>query len=265
MRDRRFGSWQWHGYLLAQASRASLGTGRKAFVVENVGGAGGVVGWGNAAGRPDGYTLTDARHGLRDNGRVAEIAAVRSVARLHADHATIAPNVLVVIPSLRVNTLQEFIALARANPGKYNFGSSGVGGSQHLYAELFKTAAKLDMVHSVQGGADMRRVRLLATSRWSSLRSRLCCRYQNGQLRPLAVRPRQAARQIAAGRADDRRSGIARTGDLLPGKDWQVPPECSRCRQESAPKSAAPRESRDQAMVASRTRIVGARRTNLRR
>jgi tripartite-type tricarboxylate transporter receptor subunit TctC len=56
-------------------------------------------------------------------------------------------NILIVSPKLGVNTLQDFIKLAKARPGKLTYGSSGAGGPLHLAAELFKDAAKVDMLH----------------------------------------------------------------------------------------------------------------------
>ena len=57
------------------------------------------------------------------------------------------PNILVVHPSVKANTVQELIALARAEPGKLSYASSGSGTSIHLSAELFKTLTKTNMVH----------------------------------------------------------------------------------------------------------------------
>ena len=57
------------------------------------------------------------------------------------------PEVVIVTPSLGVNTLQEFVAYARANPGKINFGSAGAGSITHLGAELLKSAAKINIAH----------------------------------------------------------------------------------------------------------------------
>src|SRR5262249_39557801 len=57
------------------------------------------------------------------------------------------PEVVIVTPSLGVNSLQEFVAYARANPGKINFGSAGVGSITHLGAELLKSEAKINIAH----------------------------------------------------------------------------------------------------------------------
>jgi tripartite-type tricarboxylate transporter receptor subunit TctC len=63
------------------------------------------------------------------------------------------PNVLVVNPAFPVNNVQELITYAKANPGKVMFGSSGTGGANHLSWELFKSMAKIDMVHVPYKGA----------------------------------------------------------------------------------------------------------------
>ena len=55
--------------------------------------------------------------------------------------------VLIINPSLPANDLKEFIALAKANPGKFSYGSSGAGTGIHLASELFKAAAGVDIVH----------------------------------------------------------------------------------------------------------------------
>jgi tripartite-type tricarboxylate transporter receptor subunit TctC len=61
--------------------------------------------------------------------------------------AVIFPNLVVVQPSVPANNLVEFIKLARDNPGKYTYGSSGIGGAGHLAGELLKMMAKIDLTH----------------------------------------------------------------------------------------------------------------------
>ena len=61
--------------------------------------------------------------------------------------AVIFPNLVVVQPSVPANNLAEFIKLARDNPGKYTYGSSGIGGAGHLAGELLKMMAKVDITH----------------------------------------------------------------------------------------------------------------------
>ena len=66
---------------------------------------------------------------------------------------TSGPTLLVVHPSTGVHNVKEFIALAKKNPGKMSYGSSGQGGPLHLYMELFKTMAGIDLVHVPYKGA----------------------------------------------------------------------------------------------------------------
>jgi tripartite-type tricarboxylate transporter receptor subunit TctC len=76
---------------------------------------------------------------------ISDIAPVASISRL--------PLVMVVTPSLPAKTIPEFIAYAKANPGKINMASAGSGSSQHMAGELFKMMAGVDMVHVPYRGA----------------------------------------------------------------------------------------------------------------
>ena len=73
-----------------------------------------------------------------------------------------APDVLVVHPSLPVKTVSELIALARAKPGKLNFGSSGTGSGGHMPAELLKSATGIDIVHVPYKGSGQSLTALLS-------------------------------------------------------------------------------------------------------
>jgi tripartite-type tricarboxylate transporter receptor subunit TctC len=118
-------------------------------IILNRSGAGGNIGFEMAArALPDGYTLLMASSPLAVNvslyhnlgyDPIKDFAPISLVA--------MQPNLLVVNPELPVKTLAELIAYAKANPGKLNFGSSGIGTSQHLAGELFKRGAGVDMVH----------------------------------------------------------------------------------------------------------------------
>jgi tripartite-type tricarboxylate transporter receptor subunit TctC len=118
-------------------------------IILNRSGAGGNIGYEMAArALPDGYTLVMATSPLAVNvslyhklgyDPVKDFSPISLVA--------MQPNLLVVNPELPVKTLAELIAYAKANPGKLNFGSSGIGTSQHLAAELFKRGAGVDIVH----------------------------------------------------------------------------------------------------------------------
>src|SRR3982075_4170584 len=119
------------------------------FVVENRTGAGGVIGTLAAAQPPpDGYTLL-----MMSNTQTANESLVpQRKYELMRDLVPIAPVnysdlVIVVHPSVPAKTLQEFIALAKSQPGKLNYASSGQGTPYHMAGELFKTMAGIDVVH----------------------------------------------------------------------------------------------------------------------
>ena len=118
-------------------------------VPDNRPGAGGNVGIGfTAKAPPDGYTVVIATSGiaispsLYSNLAYDAIRDLTPIARL-----TSIPNVLIVHPSVPTRTLRQFISLARAHPGKLNFGSGGVGTTNHLANELLKRLEKINMVH----------------------------------------------------------------------------------------------------------------------
>jgi tripartite-type tricarboxylate transporter receptor subunit TctC len=119
------------------------------FVIENRTGAGGVIGTLEAAkSPPDGYTLL-----MMSNTQTANESLVpQRKYELMRDLAPIAPVnysdlVIVVNPQVPAKTLAEFIALAKAQPGKLNYASSGQGTPYHMAGELFKTMAGIDVVH----------------------------------------------------------------------------------------------------------------------
>jgi len=121
------------------------------FVIENRTGAGGVIGTLEVAKSPaDGYTLL-----MMSNTQTANESLVPMAQRkyeLMKDLAPIAPVnfsdlVIVVHPFVQAKTLAEFIALAKAQPGKLNYASSGQGTPYHMAGELFKTMAGIDLVH----------------------------------------------------------------------------------------------------------------------
>ena len=121
----------------------------QAFIMDNRAGAGGAIGTEIAAkSAPDGYTLLAASSGpisimpnlqkipydpLKDLAPVSLIAAV--------------PFALVVPANFPAANAKEFLALVRANPGKYTFASSGTGATAHMFAELFNSMAQLKVVH----------------------------------------------------------------------------------------------------------------------
>jgi tripartite-type tricarboxylate transporter receptor subunit TctC len=119
------------------------------FVVENRAGAGGNVGT-EAAIRaiPDGYTflIVGASNAINPSlyaklnfDPVRDLLPVANIGRV--------PGILEVHPSVPVKTITEFIAYAKANPGKITMASAGIGSFQHLSGELFKMMAGVDLVH----------------------------------------------------------------------------------------------------------------------
>jgi len=118
-------------------------------IVENRPGAGGITGAEVVAkSPPDGYTLlvTSISHTINPSVRKnLPFDAVRDFAPVTL--ITDAPNFLVVHPSLPVKSVKELIALARARPGQITYASSGAGTSTHLSGELFKSLARIDIVH----------------------------------------------------------------------------------------------------------------------
>jgi tripartite-type tricarboxylate transporter receptor subunit TctC len=124
-------------------------------VAENRAGAGGNVGLGAAAKSPaDGYTLVLSTPGIAISPSLYSqlpYDATRDFAPIA--RVSMIPNVMVVHPSVPATTLRQFIALARAHPGKLNFGSGGPGTTNHLANELLKSQEKINMVHVPYKGA----------------------------------------------------------------------------------------------------------------
>ncbi|MFT0859401.1 Bug family tripartite tricarboxylate transporter substrate binding protein [Ancylobacter sp. G4_0304] len=163
----------------------------QSIVVENRAGAGGNIGFETVAkAKPDGYTLLMASSPLAVNISLYKALGYdpkTSFAPISL--VALQPNVLVVNPELPVKTVAELIAYAKANPGKLNFGSSGLGASQHLSGELFKRRAGVEMVHVPYRGGGPAMTDLVA--------GRIQLMFEtipsatpyitSGQLRPLAV------------------------------------------------------------------------------
>lgn len=121
-----------------------------AVVIENVGGAGGAIGAqkvANAA--PDGYTLLVGANNEIAIKRLVSPATVKYEAKDFTPLGLIAsqPMVLVASPKTGVKNLAEFMTLAKAHPGKFSYGSSGVGTALHLAGEMVKDQGKLFMTH----------------------------------------------------------------------------------------------------------------------
>jgi len=133
------------GRLVAKQLSAKLG---QQVIVDNRGGAGGVLGTEAAVqAPPDGYTLLMISIGHAVNPALHKLTydPVKSFAPISI-FAT-GPNVLVVNPSLSVTSVKELIALAKEKPGQLDYASAGIGSFQHLGGELFKLTAGVNLVH----------------------------------------------------------------------------------------------------------------------
>lgn len=132
----------------AIAQRLSAAWGKN-IVIDNRAGASGMIGAELVAkAEPDGYTLlgttssypaTAATRAKLPFDPTKAIVAVGTIAR--------APMLVAVHPSVPVKNIKELIALAKKNPGKFNYGSSGTGGNNHFSGALFAAAAGIKMVH----------------------------------------------------------------------------------------------------------------------
>jgi tripartite-type tricarboxylate transporter receptor subunit TctC len=117
-------------------------------VVENRPGGGGTIGVEVAANSPaDGYTLIMGSSSSFGIGPNLHKTPYDPLAFEAISFISYAPNVLVVPASLPVKSVDDLVKLAKSKPGALNFASSGVGGSPHLAAELFKRAAGADIEH----------------------------------------------------------------------------------------------------------------------
>ncbi len=176
------------GRMLMQKLSEVLG---QQVIVDNRPGAGGTIGAEAVAkAAPDGYTLL-----LISNTHLISASLYKNLMYdAIADFTPVlqfgdAPNVLLVNPSLPAKSVQELIALAKANPGNINYASSGNGSSQHLFAALFASMAGINMFHIPYKGSAR------ATTELLSGEVKVGCpgiagmvQYiKDGRLRPLAV------------------------------------------------------------------------------
>jgi len=128
---------------------------RQPVLIDNRGGQAGVLGTDAVAkANPDGYTI-----GIVSASALAISPTMEKVPyEVSRDFAPVTlvvtvPEMLVVASNVAARNMAELVALAKAQPGKLNFASAGVGGLPHLAGELFKLAAKIDIVHVPYRGA----------------------------------------------------------------------------------------------------------------
>jgi tripartite-type tricarboxylate transporter receptor subunit TctC len=171
-------------------------------IVDNRPGGNGIVGMEIAAhATPDGYTLV--------LGTIGPVAVNPSIyKKLQYDpvndfapiaRAVSALNVLVVHPALPVSSVRDLMSYAKANPGKLNFGSSGVGFADHLAGELFNTLAGVKMLHVPYKGGAPAMVDLIngSVQLIFATVSTAITHVKSGRIRPLAVTSAKRVEQFA--------------------------------------------------------------------
>lgn len=134
------------GRLIAQELQKALG---QPVVPDNRPGAGGTIGTDAVAkSAPDGYTLLAASSGPVTVAPLMQKVPYNVEKELAPVYRVgMSPYLLVTHPSFPANNAREFIALLKANPGKYTFSSSGAGAAAHLIIEMFNAAAQVQAVH----------------------------------------------------------------------------------------------------------------------
>jgi tripartite-type tricarboxylate transporter receptor subunit TctC len=165
-------------------------------VIENrPGGAGNIAADYVARAKPDGYTLL-----MGNNSILATNGALFAQLGYNAekDFAPISmvgtqPNILVVNPNVPAHSVAELIALAKREPGKLNYGHSGLGTAAHLSAELFKSEAEVDLVGIAYKGAAPALQDVVAgqTQIMFATSASVIGHIKSGTVRPLAVTTRE--------------------------------------------------------------------------
>ena len=157
------------GRMVAAALQQSTG---KTFIIENRGGAGGNIGMGYAAhAEPDGYTLLLATNAYSVNARLYNKIPYDPLKDfVGVSELATSPNTFVVKSELPAKTMKEFVALARANPDKFNVSTPPIGTTPQISAEVLKIREKLPKLETVvfKGGGDALQALLSGTVQLSS-------------------------------------------------------------------------------------------------
>jgi tripartite-type tricarboxylate transporter receptor subunit TctC len=195
--------------LIGQSLSERLG---QPFVIENRPGANGNMGTEAVVrAAPDGYTLllvgiinamSATAYDKLNFNFIRDITPVAAISGV--------PSIMVVHPSFPTKTIPEFIAYARANPGKANMASEGIGGTGHLLGEMFKMTAGINMVHVPYRGIALALTDLMGAQVqviFSSMPSSIAY-VRAGQLRALAVTTAKRSQALPE---------IPTVGEFLPG------------------------------------------------
>jgi tripartite-type tricarboxylate transporter receptor subunit TctC len=196
--------------IVSQALSQRLG---QQFVVDNRAGAGGNIGTEAVVrAQPDGYTMllevmtsNAINASLYSNLNFNFVRDIAPVAIIGAASYVVAVN-----PSVPANTLPEFIAYAKANPGKINMGSSGIGTPPHAFGELFKMMAGVDMVHVPYKGTYVPDLLSGQVQVIFSPMPTVVSQIKAGKLRALAVTSKQRSAVLP---------DAPSVGDFVPGYD----------------------------------------------
>jgi len=157
------------GRIITAALQQSTG---KTFVIENIGGAGSNIGMGNVArSEPDGYTILLATNAYSVNVTLYNKIPYEPLTDfVGVCELATSPNTFVVKSELPAKTMKEFVALARANPDKFNVGTPPIGTTPHIEAEVLKIRENLPKLETVvfKGGGDALQALLSGTVQLSS-------------------------------------------------------------------------------------------------
>jgi len=183
------GSSDTAGRVMAQKLSTVLG---QTIVIDNRAGAGGTIGTEYAArAAPDGYTLLLATAGTFVTASLLHKNLSYDIVKDFApvSQISVQPLVLVVHASVPANSIQEFVALAKASPGKLNFGSPGNATSAHLAGVLFNRVAGIETVHVPYKGAGAAQAGILTGEVQYEFSSPLASKphFDARKLRPLAI------------------------------------------------------------------------------